>query len=315
MLLLSLAFFINSANSLPAPDGRSCGQSVCFSGSFSHNAVLQQAPQRASLYGASGTNYTVGSPMTLKLEGTGPTGAHYNKTWSTVSGADGTWKVLLDAMPAWGNFTATIFCPTCLGGETSASIHSLTFGDVIVCGGQSNQWIPMVSALERNSTYQLLKSGRYNNLFTFVQGDYANSGVPEAWILPEAESDDCWNSPNPTPAGMVHWCPVLPLVYAPSPNRNQVGSYSAADFIPAVCLYTGIALTDAIVAAGQVPPPIGLFANPQGGTTIEAWIPLEITQSSGCKNATCLCSWPTPGWTNCPIYMNPLNSSCKNGHQ
>ena len=169
----------------------------------------------------------------------------------------------------------------------------------------------MVSAFTRNDTYAAIRTGRYNNLFTFVQGDYTNGGAArDAWIVPAADGGDCRHSPNPTPAGGITWCPILPIVLQPSPNTNQKGSYSAADFVPATCLYTGISLTDMLIAAGEAPPPIGLFANPQGGTTIEAWLPLEV--ASGCVNATCLCEWPTPGWTNCPIYQ-PLNASCSNG--
>ena len=128
-LLLLLA---RAASALPAGVGRDCGPSVCFSGNFAHNAVLQRAPQHAAIYGASGTNYSVGTPMTLTLFGAAPSGAAYNKSFPTTSMADGTWKVLLDAMPAWGNYSATISCPLCTGGATSATIHSLTFGDVIV---------------------------------------------------------------------------------------------------------------------------------------------------------------------------------------
>ena len=135
-LLLPLAL-AGAASALPAGVGRECGQSVCFSGNFASNAVLQRAPQRAALYGASGANYTVGTPMVLTLSGVGPDGTAYNKSWPAASGADGTWKVLLDPMAAWGNYSATISCPQCTGGQTSATIHSLTFGDVIVCGGQA----------------------------------------------------------------------------------------------------------------------------------------------------------------------------------
>jgi hypothetical protein len=172
-------------------------------------------------------------------------------------------------------------------------------------------WINMVSAFTRNDTYAAIRTGRYNNLYTFVQGDYNNGAdARDAWIVPAADGGDCRHSPNPTPAGGITWCPILPIVLQPSPNTNQKGSYSAADFVPAACLLMGVSLTDMIVAAGQEPPPIGLLANPQGGTTIEAWLPLEV--ASGCVNATCLCNWPNPGWTNCPIYQ-PLNASCANG--
>ena len=308
---LAALLLARAASALPAGVGRDCGQSVCFSGNFAHNAVLQRAPQRAALYGASGANFSAGTAMTLTLAGVGPDGAAYNKTWPTASGADGTWKVLLDPLPAWGNYSATISCPLCSGGQTSATIHSLTFGDVLVCGGQSNMWIPMVSAFTRNGTYEKLKSGKYNNLFTFVQGDYNNGAdARDAWIVPGAAGDDCRVSPNPTPGGSITWCPILPIVLAPSPNTNQKGSFSAADFVPAACLFTGIGLTDLLLAAGEAPPPIGLYANPQGGTTIEAWLPLEV--ASACVNATCLCDWPVPGWQNCPIYQ-PLNASCYNG--
>ena len=98
-----------------------CGTSLCFSGQFNDNALLQRAPQRAALYG---TLAPAGAALSLTLASAD--GA-YNKTFAAASNADASWKVLLDAMPAGGNYSASLSCPTCTGPPV-APLQNLTFG-------------------------------------------------------------------------------------------------------------------------------------------------------------------------------------------
>ena len=135
-LLAAAAMATTLAAAAPAGPGLTCGDSLCFSGGFAHNAVLQRAPLRAALYGASGRNFTSGTPISLSFMGVDGGGARVNLTLPTASGADGTWKVLLPPFPAGGNFTARVSCPLCVGGPATAEIHSLQFGEVILCAGR-----------------------------------------------------------------------------------------------------------------------------------------------------------------------------------
>ena len=77
--------------------------------------------------------------MRVELAGTRADGRDYNATYDAAAAADGTWKVLLDAMPAAGDFVATATCAACAGGAGArAQLKNLTFGDVWVAAGQSN---------------------------------------------------------------------------------------------------------------------------------------------------------------------------------
>jgi hypothetical protein len=172
----------------------------------------------------------------------------------------------------------------------------------------------MVHAIERNKTYELIRAGKYPNLYGWSQLDFNGGNAPGSWIMPAAEDNDCFApTANMNPAGALSWCQVQALALSGSQNTNQQGSDTDADFFSATCLYAGISLTDQFRAAGETPPPIGLMNNAQGGTTVEQWIPMDVQKASGCKNVTCLCPWPTPGWTNCPIYGGLDNPNCTNG--
>lgn len=71
---------------------RWCGNSVCFHGAFGTPMVLQRAPERAAVYGATGVPAQAGVPMTLTVTGTLDDNSTYNKSFATASMPDGTWK-------------------------------------------------------------------------------------------------------------------------------------------------------------------------------------------------------------------------------
>ena len=111
---------------------RSCGNSLCFAGNFGDFGVLQRAPARAAYYGATGSPPVAGAAVALTLAGTLDDGSVYNKTFATTSMADGTWKILLEPMPTFGSFTATV-----ASGASSVTLRNQTFGDVWIFSGQS----------------------------------------------------------------------------------------------------------------------------------------------------------------------------------
>jgi sialate O-acetylesterase len=112
----------------------SCGASLCFASGLSTGAVLQRAPSAAVLYGSAPPG-SAGARVTLALNATD---GSYGKVFSGAVAADGTWRVVLDARPAGGDYAATVACAACAGGSAAATIRDLTFGDVWFCGGQSN---------------------------------------------------------------------------------------------------------------------------------------------------------------------------------
>lgn len=116
-----------------------CGSSLCFSGQFNDNMILQRAPYRAAVYG---TLAPAGAPVTVTLSGLSGDGSAYNKTFAGMSNPDGTWKVLFEALPAGGNYSAAVSCATC-SGDPVPPLQNITFGDVFYCTGQSNAWLPL----------------------------------------------------------------------------------------------------------------------------------------------------------------------------
>ena len=108
---------------------RSCGPSLCFANNFGDFGVLQRGPARAAYYGSTGAPPVAGAAVSLTLAGVLDDGSTYNKSFATTSMADGTWKILLDAMPAYGQLSATVSCAAC-GGSQAATLRNQTFGDV-----------------------------------------------------------------------------------------------------------------------------------------------------------------------------------------
>ena len=148
-----------------ATGSRWCGNALCFSGTFGSPGVLQQAPARAALYGATGTPAAPGAAVSVRLFGTLDSNASYDKTFNTTALGDGTWKVLLDPMPAWGRFTIAATCAACAGGG-SATLSQQTFGDVWLAHGQSNQGdgSPVAHNFWRQALYAGIAAGNYSNV-------------------------------------------------------------------------------------------------------------------------------------------------------
>lgn len=135
MRLFLISSFSCAAALAPALSCSNLG--VCFASGLSTGAVLQRAPNRASLYGSA--LGAAGAALHVTLASSDGALSH---TVNTTLSSDGTWRVLLPAMPAGGNFSATVNCPACLQ-RKKAAITDLTFGDVFYAGGQSNMWLPL----------------------------------------------------------------------------------------------------------------------------------------------------------------------------
>ena len=128
--LLLLCSAAQSAPSLPWDDERfpsfsllaasdppftSCGNALCFSGSFNNNQIFQRAPAMAAVYGSIPKSTPTGATVTVTLAGTAKDGTTYSKAFPATINADYTFKALLDPMVAGGNYSFTAVCPTCPG--------------------------------------------------------------------------------------------------------------------------------------------------------------------------------------------------------
>ena len=291
-LLACVAPVLASASS-PA-SLRCAAAGLSFAGTLTDHAVLQRAPQLASLFGCAGNASIVeGATVAVTFAGEeGGGGGAVNLTMPATVAGDGTWKVTLPrAFATGGLFTASLACPACPQGSWWETIHNLTFGDIFVCAGQSNMRLPILNSFTHNATVAAIAGGAYSNVRTItVPGCADDLHATGNWICPQTSQYGC-------PSGSA-WCPL-------SANLG-----SALNNFAATCLYFGIALTDLIVAAGETPPPLGLYDISEGGSQVEHWTSWEAqTRPGACRNATCLCPWPNPGWTNCPIYEYPMNAS------
>ena len=211
---------------------------------------------------------------------------------------DGTWKVLLDPLPAFGDFSATVACGACGGGAgQSAAIKNLTFGDVWVASGQSNMGngSPVAHNFWRNESYAGIARGNYSNIAFIEGGD--SGGVP--WPREELGN---WVV---APSAFSGWRRL-------SPASVQLGDI---DGFAATPIFFAMQLADLFAERGEAAPPLGIVINAVGGTDLAAWAPYAAVAAANITNATCMCA---DNWTEqCPWQLpisNRTQCNC-NGMQ
>ena len=275
LLLVSAACALARGGSL------SCGSSLCFASGFGSGGVLQRAPARAAIYGS--------SPLpcsTLNLWLNASDGSS-SRIFHGSTAADLTWKILLDPMAMGGNYSLDISCA-----ETSqrSVISDLTVGEVIVCAGQSNEWLPLWFTEERNLTTAAVIDGKYSNLRLW-RGGLRQTTTRGNFVLPAGPAPGS----DPSDALTNQWRRPADLV---PPNFIRDGEPWLWEF-PSTCFYTYQHLTDLL---GDAAPTFGLLSVPVGGTMLEEWA--SPAAQAQCKNVTCMCA--TQG---CDPYQ-PLNANC-----
>eukprot|EP00729_Bicosta_minor_P006650 gene6650-26076_t len=119
---------------------------VWFSGVFSNYTVLQRAPAKSAVYGVTS------EPSTKVILTVVDESTKASSTPTVVTDPKtGYWKAYIPANEAGGNFTLTVGA----SGLNSTTIHSVTFGDVFVCSGQSNMQLSLVHTFDRNLTHEV----------------------------------------------------------------------------------------------------------------------------------------------------------------
>jgi hypothetical protein len=167
---------------------------------------------------------------------------------------DGTWRVLLPPVAASLGHTITVFSTS----GDNATLSNVAFGDVFLCGGQSNM-VFAVPAMT-NASAEIAAADCYPHIRIFTVGIGTQSAVPlrdlqtvrEPWKVASSRtiSEDV------------------------TPGHTMFGTFSA------VCWVFGRKLSDALTRAGQAsadggPIPLGLISNNWGGTKIEQWMPAD----------------------------------------
>ena len=147
---------------------------VLFSGVFSDHAVLQRAPQHATVFGTAAP----GATITVALSNAALKYTYTVETAVAVSedpAIHGTWKALLPPRPAGVGYTVEARCDTCAN-KTAAMLVDVAMGDVWLCSGQSNMEDPVLTTVSRNVSYDAVANGAYDHIRLF-QGAYSACSV------------------------------------------------------------------------------------------------------------------------------------------
>jgi len=196
-----------------------------FSNTLSDHAVLQRDTP-ASLFGF------------------GPVFAHFTVTLlnasggavSGIIGSDGTWRVQLPPQPAGGPFTiiANLTPGYWTPQAASWALHDILFGDIIVCGGQSNMAFGLGGTY--NASGDTAAAKNYANIrfinseFSFQNFSQGQLAQPGSWVVA---------------------------------SPSTVGGFSA------VCYLTATRISDHFGGA----LPLGLIDTAVGGTAAQLWLP------------------------------------------
>ena len=241
-LLVSLQYGLcASAGSGP------CGaRGFCLSNALGPHMVLQRAPQAAALWGFA----PPGDDVDCLLVSNG-------QEARTVADAGGHWAVTLPPQPAGGPHD--IVCSSRLRPDASATLQDVLFGDVYLCGGQSN----MVFSTRA--------------MFNGTEEVAAADGFPDIRLFSVGQS-----TPRPPAPGVpLQQFGTLEQPWTRASVASVGGSATSAGF-SAVCWVAGRTLHAQL--GGAVP--LGLVTSAWGGTTLQQWAPSdavlrECSQSPG----------------------------------
>ena len=96
--------------------------------------------------------------------------------WLALADADGTWKVMIDAMPAGGPHTLVV------RGTNTLTFENVMYGDVYVCSGQSNM---QFTVREANDADEEIAEANYSNIRLFhvpqVPSESKSADVIASW--------------------------------------------------------------------------------------------------------------------------------------
>jgi len=191
------------------------------SATLGDHMVLQRAPHQAIVWGSTQS----GVKVTTTFNG---------QTFTTIADKDGIWRQKLPATSA--SLKAYTIDFSASSGET-ASLKDVLFGDVYICGGQSNMKFPLPFA--ENATAEIQKANNYPNIRLFTVGQKTQSTTP---LIDLQTIEQRW---------------------AVASNLTVAGT----GWFSAVCWFFGQRISD--YAGGDFP--IGLISNNWGGTKVELW--------------------------------------------
>ncbi|KAG9348532.1 hypothetical protein JZ751_002268, partial [Albula glossodonta] len=209
-----------------------------FASYYGDHMVLQKAPERAVLWGFG----VDGSKVIFSLEG-----EQQNKR-GVAYVQNGTWRVTLDPVEAGGPYNVTAFQ---LGpAEAKITLTDVLFGDVWLCGGQSNMAYTLSQLFNASEEQELAPKFPHVRVFMV------------ALEVSDAELID------------------LPRIEVPwsVPSAEILGGPEFTHF-SAVCWLFGRYLYKTLRY------PVGLVESCWGGTPVEAWSSSRALQKCGLEDA------------------------------
>ncbi|XP_008279893.1 sialate O-acetylesterase [Stegastes partitus] len=202
-----------------------CDGHLSFASYYGDHMVLQKSPDRAVLWGFGPEE----AQVTVFLSG-----PVTQKTLVTVTG--GTWRITLDPVDAGGPYNVTATSQS-----STASLTDVLFGDVWLCGGQSNMYFKTSQIF--SASEELALSAKYPHVRPFMAA--LNMSETELTDLIQVE---------------------LPWFV---PTANVLAEFSAVCWLFGRHMYENLKY------------PIGLVESCWGGTPIEAWSSSRALQQCG----------------------------------
>ncbi|XP_060779355.1 sialate O-acetylesterase isoform X1 [Neoarius graeffei] len=213
----------------------SIGDEFRFASYYGEHMVLQKAPEKAVLWGYG----TTGADVQISLAGP------QNEQVKSVPVLDGIWKAILDPVQAGGPYNLTA-----VQGGSKILFTDVLFGDVWLCGGQSNMAFTLGQVY--NASEELAMATKFPNVRVF-QAALEKSNVE---LKDLAGVEVPWSRPTPEILG-----------------GKDFSHFSAVCWLFGRYLYQ------------RLNYPIGLVESCWGGTPVEAWSSLRALHSCGLKES------------------------------
>jgi len=171
---------------------------------------------------------TAGTKVTTEFAGT---------SLSAAVSSDGVWRIKLPVTTPSHDAVDLLFSSS---DGASTSLKGVLFGEVFLCGGQSNmQYTPRSMAGMNNMSAEILTADAYPSMRLFTVGQSTKGGNP----LDELASiEEGWTVASSAAVGATAW-----------------------QTFSAVCYLFGRNVADALDV------PIGLVSNNWGGTSVQSW--------------------------------------------
>ena len=172
------------------------GQSLSFGNTQGSNMVLQQAPYMSKIWGKASAGSTI--DVRLTLESTGNT----IDTVSATTDSNGYWSIYFKPIAASND----VYSITATTGKESVSMKNILFGDVFICGGQSNMQFTVDSAFNASEEVQAANNYPMIRLFTATQ---IGSSTPQIELL---QIEEPWSVASNITVGGGNWSYMSAMV-------------------------------------------------------------------------------------------------------